>query len=68
MKAIASDLDGTLMFNRKVSEASRNCISVFQREGYFGLCTGRPLSGLEDIKDIFEYPQSTGDCLRKIRC
>ena len=53
MKAIASDLDGTLMFNRKVSEASKNCISLFQREGYFGLCTGRPLSGLEDIKDIY---------------
>lgn len=53
MKAIASDLDGTLMFNRKVSDMNRNCISLFQRKGYFGLCTGRPLSGLEDIKDIY---------------
>lgn len=48
MKAFASDLDGTLVHNKKVKETDREAITAFQKENLFGVCTGRPLSCLYD--------------------
>ena len=46
MKLFASDLDGTLFFNRNPRQGDIDAIKKFQSEGnLFGCCTGRALSG-----------------------
>lgn len=52
MKALASDLDGTLVFNRQVDKRVKKSIRSFQQNNLFGICTGRPVSRIDDIKDI----------------
>ena len=52
MKVFATDLDGTLVHNKKVKETDREAIAAFQKENLFGVCTGRPLSCLYDVEDI----------------
>lgn len=52
MKAFASDLDGTLVFDRKVKDIDKEAIHVFQKKNMFGVCTGRPVCSLFDIEDI----------------
>lgn len=52
MKVFASDLDGTLVFDRKVKYTDKEAIHMFQKDNLFGVCTGRPLSCLYDIEDI----------------
>lgn len=52
MKAIASDFDGTLFFLKDgegyISADTLQAIRRFQQEGnLFGICTGRPLEGVE---------------------
>lgn len=55
MYALASDFDETLFFlNReeKISKSDINQIKLWQSNGQlFGMCTGRPLSGIEDYLD-----------------
>lgn len=52
MKAFASDLDGTLVFDRKVKDMDKEAIHMFQKKNMFGVCTGRPICSLFDIEDI----------------
>lgn len=52
MKVFATDLDGTLVHNKKVTETDREAIAAFQKENLFGVCTGRPLSCLYDVEGI----------------
>ena len=52
MKAFASDLDGTLVFDRKVKDIDKEAIHMFQNKNMFGVCTGRPVCSLFDIEDI----------------
>lgn len=52
MKAFASDLDGTLVFDRKVKDIDKEAIHMFQKKNMFGVCTGRPVCSLFDIEDI----------------
>ena len=55
MRAIASDYDGTLFFNdipSKIKTEDIKMIESFQKKGHlFGLCTGRPLIGISDIRE-----------------
>ena len=52
MKVFATDLDGTLVHNKKVTETDKEAIAAFQKENIFGVCTGRPLSCLYDVEGI----------------
>ena len=52
MKAFASDIDGTLVFDGKIKSQDKQAIITFQKENLFGVCSGRPLCGLKDIEDI----------------
>ena len=52
MKVFATDLDGTLVHNKKVTETDKEAIAAFQKENLFGVCTGRPLSCLYDVEGI----------------
>lgn len=52
MKVFATDLDGTLVHNKKVKDTDRKAIQDFQKENLFGVCTGRPVCSLFDIEDI----------------
>lgn len=52
MKAFASNLDGTLVFDRKVKDIDKEAIHMFQKKNMFGVCTGRPVCSLFDIEDI----------------
>lgn len=52
MKVFATDLDGTLVHNKKVKDSDRKAIQDFQKENLFGVCTGRPLSCLYDVEGI----------------
>ena len=52
MKAFASDLDGTLVFDREVKDKDKEAIHMFQKKNMFGICTGRPVCSLFDIEDI----------------
>ena len=50
MKVLASDYDGTLLFNEKFKEGDLKKIKEFQKAGnLFGLCSGRPFKGIYDI-------------------
>lgn len=68
MKALASDFDNTLFFldiPEKLKKEDCQKIKDFQEKGYlFGLCTGRPLSGVKDIikdhLDLDFYILTTG--------
>lgn len=54
--AFASDIDGTLFFhNREENYKSHDLIKIkeFQKNGhYFGVCTGRPMCFISDVKDL----------------
>ena len=52
MKAFASDLDGTLVFDKEVKDSDKKAIHMFQKKNMFGVCTGRPVCSLFDIEDI----------------
>jgi HAD-superfamily hydrolase, subfamily IIB len=59
MKALASDMDGTLFFHHQKNhfkEGDLRKIKEFQKAGHlFGICTGRPLySVLKDTKSIID--------------
>lgn len=50
MKVLASDFDGTLMFDGKFREDDLKRIKEFQSQGnLFGLCSGRPFLGMEEL-------------------
>lgn len=47
-KLLASDIDGTLYINRKVSDADIEAIARWQNEGHlFGICSGRSVKDAE---------------------
>lgn len=49
-KALASDIDGTLIFKGQFKVNDMNFIRKYQKAGYlFGLCTGRPLKETTEI-------------------
>ena len=51
---LASDLDGTLIFDNKVSDENKEAIQKFkEEEGVFVVSTGRPFNGVEKVmKDL----------------
>ena len=51
---LASDLDGTLIFDNKVSDENKESIQKFkEEEGVFVVSTGRPFNGVEKVmKDL----------------
>jgi len=50
MKVLASDYDGTLLFNEKFKEGDLKKIKEFQKAGnVFGLCSGRPFKGIYEF-------------------
>ena len=67
MKALASDFDGTLYFENGVKEDDRKAILAFQKHHLFGLCTGRPLIGVQHYLENCIQPDfyivSSGACI-----
>lgn len=57
MKVLASDFDGTLLFDGKFKEDDLIKIKEFQQKGHlFGLCSGRPFEGITDFcKDYVDF-------------
>jgi len=57
MIALASDFDGTLLFNSNIKQQDIIKIKEFQKKGnLFGVCSGRPLNGLSvHTKNIIDY-------------
>ena len=50
MKVLASDFDGTLLFNNEFREGDLKKIKEFQKAGnLFGLCSGRPFKGIYEF-------------------
>ena len=72
MKALASDFDGTLYFEDGIKENDQQAIVQFQKYHLFGLCTGRPLIGVQHyIKDCIQpdfYIVSSGACILDKEC
>ena len=72
MKALASDFDGTLYFEDGIKENDQQAIVHFQKHHLFGLCTGRPLIGVQHyIKDCIQpdfYIVSSGACILDKEC
>ena len=65
MKVLASDFDGTLLFNDQFREKDLKKIKEFQQQGnLFGLCSGRPFQGIhhlcQDYLDFDFYILCTG--------
>lgn len=55
MKAFISDFDGTIFFPEREEKISRNdvyAIKKLKKENLFGICTGRPLVGLDPLFDV----------------
>ena len=49
-KLLASDLDGTLIFNGKLKEIDVKSVSLLREENIFGISTGRPYNGVSFLK------------------
>lgn len=65
MKVLASDFDGTLLFNDQFRDNDLKKIKEFQQQGnIFGLCSGRPFQGInhlcQDYLDFDFYILCTG--------
>ena len=52
MKALASDIDGTLVFNQQIKKQDREAIEKYQKEHLFGVCSGRPQCALFELKQL----------------
>ena len=52
MKSLASDIDGTLVFNQQIKKQDREAIEKYQKEHLFGVCSGRPRCALFDLKQL----------------
>ena len=52
MKALASDIDGTLVFNQQIKKQDKEAIEKYQEEHLFGVCSGRPRCALFDLKQL----------------
>ena len=52
MKALASDIDGTLVFNQQIKKQDRKAIEKYQKEHLFGVCSGRPRCALFDLEKL----------------
>ena len=51
MKALASDIDGTLVFNQ-IKKQDKEAIEKYQKEHLFGICSGRPRCALFDLEKL----------------
>ena len=62
MNALVSDIDHTLVFDGQIKEDDEKAIKKYQKNHLFGVCTGRPLCALDDVKklDLDFYILSTG--------
>ena len=52
MKALASDIDGTLVFDQQIKKQDKEAIEKYQKEHLFGVCSGRPRCALFDLKQL----------------
>ena len=52
MKALASDIDGTLVFNQQIKKQDKEAIEKYQKEHLFGVCSGRPRCALFDLEKL----------------
>ena len=46
MKALASDIDGTLVFNQQIKKQDKEAIEKYQKKLLFGVCCGSPRCAL----------------------
>ena len=52
MKALASDIDGTLDFNQQIKKQDKEAIEKYQKKHLFGVCSGRPRCALFDLEKL----------------
>ncbi len=52
MKAFASDIDGTLVFDGKIKDSDIKAIKEFQKNNLFGVCSGRSRSSINDLIEL----------------
>ena len=52
MKALASDIDGTLVFNQQIKKQDKEAIEKYQKKHLFGVCSGRPRCALFDLEKL----------------
>ena len=52
MKALASDIDGTLVFNQQIKKQDKEAIEKYQKKHLFGVCSGRPRCVLFDLEKL----------------
>ena len=52
MMALASDIDGTLVFNQQIKKQDKEAIEKYQKKHLFGVCSGRPRCALFDLKQL----------------
>ena len=52
MMALASDIDGTLVFNQQIKKQDKEAIEKYQKEHLFGVCSGRPRCALFDLEKL----------------
>ena len=52
MKALASDIDDTLVFNQQIKKQDKEAIEKYQKEHLFGVCSGRPRCALFDLEKL----------------
>lgn len=57
MKVLASDFDGTLLFDDQFRDDDLKKIKEFQQQGHmFGLCSGRPFQGIQTVcHDLIDF-------------
>lgn len=52
MKAFASDIDGTLVFDGKIKDSDIKAIRKYQENNLFGVCSGRSRSSVNELIEI----------------
>ena len=52
MMALASDIDGTLVFNQQIKKQDKEAIEKYQKKHLFGVCSGRPRCALFDLEKL----------------
>lgn len=52
MQAFASDIDGTLVFDRHIHQNDKQAIKEYRKNHLFGICSGRPVCALFDLEGI----------------
>lgn len=52
MQAFASDIDGTLVFDRHIHQNDKQAIEEYRKKHLFGICSGRPICALFDLAGL----------------